>query len=161
MKLLPLIALTLLPAMMAQADELLLSEQSKSALGDHFYTQSYQPTLYETSALQGEALSYEWQFSGGYRANWQNWITFIEAGAASYRLQQRNNEAKQLVSGVSYRLSNLLLTSKLRQQYREIGESQLELSSAYLLQPNLTMQADYGFNLQSQQAVKLGVSYRF
>ena len=161
MKLAPLILLLLLPATMARADELVISEPGKTALGDHFYTQSYQPSLYETSGLKGENLSYDWQFSGGYRANWQNWITFIEAGAADYRLQQQNTQAKQLISGVSYRFSSFLLTSRIRQHYSKVSDSQLEFSSAYQLHPNLTMQADYGLNLQNQQAVKLGATYRF
>lgn len=161
MKLAAFVTLLLLPAFMAQADELVINEPGKTALGDHFYTQSYQPSLYETSALKVEHFNYDWQFSGGYRANWQNWITFIEAGAADYRMQKQHNQAKQLISGIGYQFSNFLLTSRIRQYYSVTSDSQLEFGSAYQLQPNLTMQADYGLNMQNHQAIKLGATYRF
>lgn len=140
-------------------------EPGKTAFGDNFYTHNYHPSLLEQQQQQQQSLSYDWQFTGGYQEQWQNWRTFMEAGAAAAEPPSAQTpgpiSAFQLVSGVSYQWSNLLLTSRLRQVYTGLNGSQLELSSAYQLLPTLSMLAEYGLTQEKQQAVKLGVSYHF
>lgn len=140
-------------------------EPGKTALGENFYTHNYHPSLLEQQQQQQKSFAYDWQFTGGYQEQWQNWRTFLEAGAAASELSQPQTpgpiSAYQLVSGISYQWSNLLLTSRVRQVYTDVNDTQLELSSAYRLLPSLSMLAEYGLTQEKQQAVKLGVSYHF
>lgn len=138
-------------------------EPGKTALGENFYTHNYHPSLLEQHQQQRQSSVYDWQFTGGYQEQWQNWRTFMEAGAAAADQSQTQlpTSAVQLVSGVSYQWSNLLLTSRVRQVYTELHDTQLEFSSAYQLLPSLSMLAEYGLSQEKQQAVKLGVSYHF
>ena len=151
-------------ALMGRAEATLNSlGQGKTALGEHLYVSSYNPSLLEQNLYAKQQLIYDWQFKGGYQESWKGWYSFFETGAAKPNMDGITQQNYQFRSGVGYHWNDsLILSSSMRQIFAESSDTQLEFSSTLLLSQTLSVQAAYGLsNNESLHEIAVGLAYQF